>query len=83
MSLQQRFKQKPSLPAPVAGPRLLTLREAAAYINHSVDLVRRMVDERTVPHIVKGEGTKRVHVLIDRMDLDRFIDKKKVGVVTA
>ena len=81
MSLQNRFKKNP---APVAvsfsGPRLLTLKQAAEYIGHSVDLVREMVNSRELPHIPKGRGEERNHVLVDRLDLDRWVEKKKVGV---
>jgi len=34
-----------------------------------------MVKDRTIPHI--PEGNK---ILIDRLDLDRFIERRKVGV---
>jgi hypothetical protein len=42
-----------------------------------------MVEVRDIPHVPKGEGTKRQHVLIDRLDLDRWIDKQKRGVIAA
>jgi excisionase family DNA binding protein len=81
MSLQARFKKPPILAAvvPFTGPRLLTLKQAAEYIGHSVDLVREMVANREIPYIPKGDGEKRQHVLIDRLDLDRWVEKKKVG----
>jgi excisionase family DNA binding protein len=86
MSLQSRFK-KPSQPAPspipFSGPRLLNLKQAASYLGQSVDLVRKLIDSREIPHVPKGAGTTRQHVLIDRFDLDAFIDKKKRGVVAA
>ena len=82
MSLQSRFK-KSALPSPTvipfAGPRLLTLKQAAEYINHSVDLVRDMVASRELPHIQKGGGKKRPHFVIDRLDLDKWIETKKLN----
>ena len=78
MSLQSRFK-KPVVPSPTvipfAGPRLLTLKQAAEYINHSVDLVRDMVASGELPHIPKGGGKERTHIVIDRVDLDKWIEK--------
>jgi excisionase family DNA binding protein len=82
MSLQARFKKPQPAPAavvPFSGPRLLTLKQAAEYIGHSVALVRDMVACHEIPHVPKGNGEKRVHVLIDRLDLDRWVEKKKVG----
>jgi excisionase family DNA binding protein len=83
MAIQSRFK-KPAAPAsfatvvPFSGPRLLTLKQAAEYIGHSVDLVREMVVSRELPHILKGSGKERSHVLIDRLDLDNWVEKNKV-----
>ena len=48
-------------------------------IGYSVDLVRDMAACHEIPHVPKGNGEKRVHVLIDRLDLDRWVEKKKVG----
>ena len=76
MSLQARFK-KSVVPSPTvipfAGPRLLTLKQAAEYINHSVDLVRDMVASGELPHVPKGGGKERTHFVIDRLDLDKWI----------
>lgn len=82
MSIQARFKkpkqQTPVTVIPFSGPRLLTLKEAAAYIGHSVDLVRDLVASKEIPHVPKGNGEQRIHVLIDRIDLDTWIEKTKV-----
>jgi excisionase family DNA binding protein len=81
MSLQSRFN-KPrhsSVVIQLNGPRLLTLKQAAQYIGHSVDLVREMVAKREIPHVPKGHGEQRTHYLIDRLDLDRWVEKNKVG----
>ena len=68
---------------PFSGPRLLTLKQAATYIGHSVDLVREKVESREIPHVPKGKGEKRTHVLIDRVDLDRWIEKNEVGATAS
>ena len=84
MSLQSRFKKSAAAPAssavvPFSGPRLLTLKQAADYIGHSVDLVREMVAARELPHVPKGSGKERSHVLVDRLDLDKWVEKNKVA----
>jgi excisionase family DNA binding protein len=86
MPLQSRFKKPatpaaPALPAvvPFSGPRLLTPKQAAEYIGHSVDLVREMIASREISYVPKGNGKERSHVLIDRLDLDKWIEKSKVA----
>jgi excisionase family DNA binding protein len=77
MSLQSRFK-KPVQPAVVIqfnGPRLLTLKEAAQYISHCYDFMRDMVNSGEIPYVPKGDQK-----LVDRLDLDKWIEKNKVGV---
>jgi excisionase family DNA binding protein len=70
------------MPSPVipftGSRRLLSLKEAANYIGHSVDLVRDMVASGELPHVPKGSGKKRSHVSIDVLDLDKWIEKNKV-----
>jgi excisionase family DNA binding protein len=81
MSLLSRFK-KPlhsSVVIQLKSPCLLTPKQAALYIGHSVDLVREMVAKREIPHVPKGNGEQRTHYLIDRLDLDRWVEKSKVG----
>jgi excisionase family DNA binding protein len=78
MSIQKRFKKTPTTitaVAPFTGPRLLRIKPAAAYLSLGVGTLRKMVKDRTIPHI--PEGNK---ILIDRLDLDRFIESRKVGV---
>ena len=78
VSLQKRFKKSPIVPTtviPIAGPRLLRIKQAAAYLSLGVGTVRKMVNDRVIPHV--PEGNK---FLIDRFDLDRWIEKAKVGV---
>jgi excisionase family DNA binding protein len=86
MSLQARFRKPQPSPVtviPFSGPRLLRLKQAAEYIGHSVDLMKEMVDKREIPYVPKGNGEKRKHVLIDRLDLDRWVEKNKVGAAVA
>jgi len=64
MSLLSRFK-KPlhsSVVIQLNGPRLLTPKQAAEYIGHSVDLVREMVAKREIPHVPKGNGEQRTPI---------------------
>jgi excisionase family DNA binding protein len=63
---------------PFSGPRLLSLKQAAEYIGHGVDLVRAMVECKEIPYVPKGRGERRQHVLIDRVDLDVWVEKHKV-----
>ena len=81
MSLLSRFK-KPlhsSVVIQLKSPCLLTPKQAAEHIGHSVDLVREMVARREIPHVPKGNGEQRTHYLIDRLDLDRWVENSKVG----
>ena len=56
--------------------RLLTLKLAAAYMSLSYDSLYRMYVDGEVPHVRFGRK-----VLIDRQDLDAWIDEhKEVGV---
>ena len=78
MSLQKRFKKPPVIPpvvTPFTGPRLLRIKQAAAYLSVGTGTVRKLVKDRAIPHV--PEGNK---FLIDRLDLDRFIERRKVGV---
>lgn len=79
MSLQNRFR-KPSVVSatsvvPSVGPRLLRIKPAAAYLSLGVGTLRQMIKHRAIPRIAEGN-----EVLIDRLDLDRFLERRKVGV---
>jgi len=79
MPLQRRFK-KPSAPVQspetaIGGPRLLNLKKSAEYLSAHPWALRQMVRTRQIPHVRIGRG-----YLIDRLDLDHFIAKKKIGV---
>src|SRR2546430_6213339 len=78
MPIQKRFKKPPvistSALTPIVGPRLLTPKSAAAYLSMSIDVVRDMIQHRRIPYVQNGR-----RYLIDRLDLDRYIEKAKVG----
>jgi excisionase family DNA binding protein len=79
MSLQSRFKKKPPQ-SPLhlvndAGPRLLNLKQSAEYLSAHPWALRQMVRTRQIPYIRIGRG-----YLIDRADLDRYVEKNKIGV---
>jgi excisionase family DNA binding protein len=56
-------------------PRLLTPKSATAYLSMSIDVARHMIQHRRIPYVQNGR-----RYLIDRLDLDRYIEKAKVGV---
>jgi excisionase family DNA binding protein len=83
MSLQRRYKKSAVSPTAVvtfSGPRLFTIKQAADYIGHSVDLVREMIAKGELPHVPKGSGNARVHKLLDRHDLDIWVERNKVAM---
>ncbi len=80
MSIQHRFK-KPivsSAVIPFVGPRMLSIEKAAEYICVSVDVMRDMVRERKIPYV-----PNRRRYTIDRLDLDKWIEKSKEGISLA
>jgi len=77
MSLQKRFKKPvPSIVA-ISGPRLLSVHAAAEYLSANVWTIRQLIRNRQLPRVPLGQSRKH---LIDRFDLDRFIDKNKAEV---
>ncbi len=80
MSLQQRFKKPSVTPSivPFLGPRMLSPEKAAEYIGVSVDIMYEMLRDRKIPYVPKGKNGQQY--TIDRCDLDRWIDKSKVGI---
>jgi excisionase family DNA binding protein len=79
MPIQQRFqkaKAGPSAVTPINSPRLLSPKAAAVYLSMSVDVVRKLMKNGTIRHVRNGR-----RYLIDRVDLDRHIEKVKLGVV--
>jgi hypothetical protein len=72
----------------VVAPRLLDLRQAALYLGCSYWTVRDYVLAGLIPMVElpalrprEGEPPRKAlrRVLIDRTDLDAFIDSRKVG----
>ena len=53
-------------------PRLLTAKQAAEYIGRSEQAVRHLIFQRELPVVLKGRCVR-----IDRIDLDRWIEKNK------
>jgi excisionase family DNA binding protein len=75
MPIQKRFK-KPVVPVvAINGPRLLSLKDAAVYLGARLWAVRQMVRNRELPYVQIGRK-----YLIDRLDLDRFVERNKIGV---
>jgi excisionase family DNA binding protein len=58
----------------IVGPRLVSPKDAAAYLSMSIDVVREMIQKREIPYILNGR-----RYLLDRLDLDRYIEKIKIG----
>jgi excisionase family DNA binding protein len=54
-------------------PRLLSQQEAAHYLGISYWTVRDLVFRREIPFIKIGR-----RVLIDRLDLDAYLDRSKI-----
>lgn len=52
-------------------PRLLTLPQAAAYMNCALWQVRQLCWAKQIPHIKMGK-----RFVVDRGDLDRWIDRR-------
>ena len=67
-------KRSSAIPSQPEVPRLLTLRAAAAYLSCSLWAARTLVWNQTLPHIKIGR-----RVLIERADLDRFIEARKAA----
>jgi len=76
MPIQKRFKKPVATPVAISGPRLLSLKDAAVYLGAHLWAVRQMVRGRELPYVQIG----RKH-LIDKVDLDKFIETNKIGLV--
>ena len=59
---------------PALQPRLLNVEESAAYLSTTTWAIRKLAWAKDVPHIKLG-----TRLLFDRQDLDRFIDRAKLG----
>ena len=77
MPIQKRFKKAvPTAPTPINFPRLFTPKLASAYLGMSTDVVRKLMKNGTIRHVRNGR-----RYLIDRGDLDRYVENAKLGVV--
>jgi excisionase family DNA binding protein len=80
MPLHNSFKKTPvvALPTPhiISGPRLLNVKGGAEYLCAHPWAIRQMIRSRELPHVKIGRA-----FLIDRLDLDRYIEKNKIGVL--
>jgi excisionase family DNA binding protein len=55
--------------------RLLTIKQTAAYANATVWFIRNLIWSRSIPFAKFGN-----RLLIDRKDIDAYIDAEKSGV---
>ncbi len=79
MPIQRRFKKPVVPPQPIsAGPRRLLIKDAAAYFGARVWAIRQMLRKRELPYVPVGRGFK-----IDKVDLDRWIERQKIGTGVA
>ena len=58
-----------------SNPRLLRYDEAAAYLGATEWFVRTLVWSKQIPYVPCGKRH-----LLDRLDLDAYIERAKVGV---
>jgi excisionase family DNA binding protein len=65
--------KKPSAPAIEIQPKLINIKEAAAYIGATVWFMRTIVLENRIPFVRFGH-----RLLFDPTDLDAFIQREKV-----
>lgn len=69
------MSKKSVIPAePSVTPRLLTMQDAAKYLSCAYWGLRRMVMAGEIPKIPIGR-----RYCIDRLDLDKWIEKRKVA----
>ncbi|HEY2495444.1 MAG TPA: helix-turn-helix domain-containing protein [Candidatus Angelobacter sp.] len=59
----------------IESPRLLTIRQTAAYANATIWFVRNLIWSRAIPFAKFGN-----RLLIDRKDIDAYIDAQKTAV---
>jgi excisionase family DNA binding protein len=81
MSLQQRFKnKKPESQKCDITRQMMSPKEVADYLGQSVDLIYEKIKSGELPFVPKGNGNRKLYT-IDRYDLDKLIEKNKVGVL--
>ncbi len=69
--LSQSFKTRADTTTVSITPRLVTIKQAAAYCSCSVWAIRQVIWSKELPACMIGR-----RLLIDRGDLDRFIDAR-------
>jgi excisionase family DNA binding protein len=57
-------------------PRLLRLKDAATYLSMGTKALRQLISSGKLPYVQMGANSP---FLVDRRDLDKFIEKHKVG----
>ena len=57
-----------------AGPRLLSIKDVAVYLGARVWAIRQMLRKRELPYVPVGGRFK-----IDKVELDRWIERQKIG----
>ncbi|MUN38183.1 excisionase family DNA-binding protein [Actinomadura litoris] len=65
------------------GERLLTIAEAAEYLNTSARFPRRLVAERRIRFVRLGEAGKRGHIRIPESALAEYVSAGLVEPMTA
>jgi excisionase family DNA binding protein len=70
-----RAQARQPQPPPIT-PRLLTIKQAAAYLSATIWSVRQLLWSHTLPHIAIGR-----RFLIDQADLDGYIDAQRSASV--
>lgn len=64
----------PKSTKPAIEPRMLNLKQAAAYLGATVWFVRTLIWNRRIPFVKFGNK-----LLLDKKDLDAFVDAQKVA----
>jgi len=57
-------------------PRLLRLKDAARYLSMGAKALRQLINSGRLPYVQLG---KNAPFLVDRRDLDEFIERHKIG----
>jgi excisionase family DNA binding protein len=64
------------MPKPTMESRMMNVKQAAAYLNTTVWFVRTLIWNRRIPFVKFGN-----RLLLDKKDLDAFIDRQKVAAM--
>jgi excisionase family DNA binding protein len=68
-----RVRERIEMPSAQLAPRLLPVKEAAAYIGRTEQVIQHLIHRRELIVVRRG---RRVH--LDRTDPDRWIDGNKL-----